>query len=475
MKHFFSYLSILFIGIIYFTSCQKKEIITNKSDIRFSKDTLLFDTVFTNLGSATYLIKIYNDLNRPVNISSIRLENGSNSLFKLNINGFSGNIINNQEIAANDSLYVYSVVTINPNLETNPFVVEDKLIVSVNQDEYSVPVIAYGQNANYIVDSVLKTQTWNNRLPYVIINNALVDKNNTLTIEKGARIYMHPHSRLYVDGTLLINGTKNDSVVFQSNRIDRSYFGYRGYPGEWGGIYFTENSNNNHLKWTVIKNGGSSTKLGNATTQAASIQVDNNKSLFNPQDGVYLENCIVENSIGYGILSFGGKLKISNSLVNTCGSQNIGIFQGGNYFFEQSTFVTYGSKLVAHIDAPVISVLNYLDTSNTGFIPDHLKFVANNCIFYGSLKNEVIGNAKNIGISNYDVQFKNSILKLDETEKFPGIQLENCIINQEPLFEDKETWNYRLKAGSVGFNTGAPPFYGENLDGQSGTNNIGAY
>ena len=49
---------------------------------------------------------------------------------------------------------------------------------------------------------------------------------------------MHANSNLYVLGTLKINGTKTDSVIFQGDRFDRAYFGYEGYPGEWGGIFF---------------------------------------------------------------------------------------------------------------------------------------------------------------------------------------------------------------------------------------------
>jgi hypothetical protein len=463
----FSFLLLSFI----LGSCKKNQILNNGGLVRFSADTLLFDTVFVSLGSATYKIKIFNEQNQAIKLSSIRLQKGNSSQFKLNVNGISGNEVLDQELAARDSMYVYSTVTIDPNSNVSPFVVEDKLIATLNGKDFSVPVIAYGQNARYVFDSVLKTQTWDNVLPYVIINNALVDKDQTLTINAGCRVYVHPNSRLFVDGTLIVNGTKNDSVVFQTDRIDRSYFPEGGLPGEWGGLYFTENSKNNRLNWAIIKNCGNSTNLGKSFVQAAAIQVDNNKSILNASDGVKIENCIIQNSIGYGLLSFGGKVQMRNSLINTCGAQNVGVFQGGVFDFAQCTFVTYGTQWVNHSESPVMSLLNYLDTSQTGYIPGSLNAIVRNCIIYGSLENELISNNKGSGLFN--IVFQNCLIKAKEAN--PLVTFSGCKFNEDPKFEDTEKWNYRLKSGSPGLNAGIAPFFGTNLDGIGGGTNMGAY
>ena len=262
MRLFSFFIILFFVALSLFSSsCRKTQLLNTGGVLRFSADTLLFDTVFASLGSATYKIKIFNEQNQPIKLSSVRLAKGNSSSFKLNVNGISGNEVKDQELAARDSLYVYSTVTIDPNSSLSPFVVEDKLIATLNGKEFTIPVIAYGQNARYVFDSVLTTQSWDNVLPYVIINNALVDKGQTLTINPGCRIYVHPNSRLFVEGTLLVKGTKKDSVIFQSDRIDRSYFSYLDLPGEWGGLYFTENSSNNQLKWMIIKNCGNNLEI----------------------------------------------------------------------------------------------------------------------------------------------------------------------------------------------------------------------
>jgi hypothetical protein len=468
---FLSVLLVAFVLALFSVSCKKTQILSDGGTLRFSSDTLLFDTVFVSLGSATYKIKIFNDQNQAIKLSSIRLAKGNSSSFKLNVNGISGNEVKDQELAAKDSMYVYSTVTIDPNSSLSPFLVEDQLIATLNGKDFTVPVIAYGQNARYVFDSALSTQTWDNVLPYVIINNALVDINQTLTINPGCRVYMHPNSRLLVAGTLLVNGTKSDSVVFQSDRIDRSYFSYLDLPGEWGGIYFTEESKYNKLKWTYIKNCGNSTQLFGRAFVAAAIQVNDNINISNPSDGVQLDNCIIQNSIGYGLFIFGGKVQMNNCLVNTCGAQNVGVFQGGNFDFEQCTFVTYGTRFVNHSESPVMSLLNYFDTSQTGFIPGSLNGIIRNSIIYGTLENELICNNKGGGAFN--LSFQNCLIKAKEVNAL--VNFVGCKFNEDPLFEDYEKWNYRLKSGSPAANAGITPFFGTNLDDIGGGTNMGAY
>ena len=245
------WLSIFFIFSI---SCNKKSIIIGNETLAFSTDTLKFDTVFTTLGSVTRSFKVYNHLNKKININNIRLENKDQSFFRMNIDGTPTKNISDIEIASNDSIYVFVALTIDPNKDSLPFVINDKILFSLEGEEHSVALQAYGQNAHYIYDSVLSSQTWVNDLPYVILGSgALVDTGAILTIQKGCRIYMNATAKLYVAGTLFIYGTKEDSVIFQGNRLDRDYFGYKNYPGEWGGIHFLGTSKQNILNYTILK------------------------------------------------------------------------------------------------------------------------------------------------------------------------------------------------------------------------------
>jgi len=339
-------------------SCKKTKVLSNGGTLKFSVDTLMFDTVFTNAGSFTTGLKIFNPQNEEVILSSVKLQGGGSSYFHLNVDGFPGNNIPNIKIAAHDSIYVFATVNIDPTNVNSPFIVEDELIATLNGNEFKVPFTAYGQNANYVTDSVLRGAiTWDTGKPYVVVSSAEVAAGSTLTINAGCRVYMHQNSGLIILGKLLINGTANDTVIFQGDRLDRAYFGFIGYPGEWGGIYIDSRSSGSRLSYTRLENCGNAA-LGSFP---AAIQVapdsTGSSGFISPQ--LSLDHCIIENSIGFGLLSFQGTVVATNTLINTCGAQALAVSQGGNDSFVNCTFANYGSAAVSHTDNPAVLLLNY--------------------------------------------------------------------------------------------------------------------
>ncbi len=468
-------LCLFFTLIFVSSSCRKEQLLTSGGEVKFSTDTLTFDTVFTQFASFTMAVRLYNPQNQRINLSSVRLDKGENSFFKLNVNGISGQIVRDLEMEPNDSLYVFATVNIDPNNEENPFIIEDKLIATVNGNDYSIPMIAYGQNAHYIIDSAIaQNSTWENDLPFVIMHNAQVVEGYTLTINKGCRIYVHADSRLFIDGTLKINGTKEDSVVFQGDRLDRAYFGHEGYPGEWGGLYFTSSSSNNELNWTVLKNCGNATRIGNAVVDPAAIQV-NTDSVWGITPQLKLHNVIIENSIGFGILSLGAHIEAENCLINDCGAQALAILEGGKYSFKNCNFINYQPKKLSHIDNPTVAVLNYRDISNTEYVAGDLSASFSNCIIYGSIDQELFCDKRD-GAS-YDTKFENCLIQFQDDTLPIFVQTSNCLLNQDPQFEDASKWNFRPKAGSPLIDNGVANGVTTDLDGKirSGSIDIGAY
>ncbi|HSB91741.1 MAG TPA: hypothetical protein VLC28_01430, partial [Flavitalea sp.] len=78
---------LLLMAILAF-GCEKNQVIyDSSSSTTLSADTIRFDTVFTTAGSITKTLKIFNLNDQKLLISSIRLAGGSNSPFKINING----------------------------------------------------------------------------------------------------------------------------------------------------------------------------------------------------------------------------------------------------------------------------------------------------------------------------------------------------------------------------------------------------
>lgn len=485
-KPFVYLITFILTAVILGQACKKEKPLLTGGELQFSVDTLLFDTVFTTLGSFTAQVKVYNPQNQPVTVSSIRLEGGDNSQFNLNVNGEEGNTVNNIEIAAKDSIYVFATVNIDPiPNENKPFVVLDRLVATLNNKDFTIPFLAYGQDAYYLVDSLITSdQVWKTDKPYVIIKNAAVDENATVTIPAGCRIYVHADSRLLVLGTLKVNGTKQDSVVFQGDRLDRKYFGNEGYPGEWGGIYFTPTSKNSEINYAILKNCGTSTRLGESSFTPAAIQINYDTIGVSGGADFYqlrLTNTIIENSIGYGILAFGSTLYAENCLINTCGAQCMAVFEGGRYDLNNCTFVTYGTDKVSHIENPVMALLNYREVDNTTAVVGPLLCEMNNCVVWGSLETEFVALGRgNTNINDtFAVTLNNSLIK--NKDGIPeGVVANNTIVNQDPLFTDFNAWDYRPQANSPLVNNGTnqtPVPISTDLDGKQrdGKIDIGCY
>ena len=458
---------------LFSSSCKKTPILSAGGTLLFSVDTLKFDTVFTAAGSFTTNLLIYNPQSEAVVISSIQLNEGVNSYFHLNVDGFpanGGTAVTNLKIAPHDSMYVFATVDINPNNKLTPFVVTDSLVVTMNGKNYYVPFTAYGQNAHYIVDSILTGNiVWDTVLPYVIINSAEVNTNSTLTINPGCRIYMHQNSGLIVLGKLLINGTVDDTVIFQGDRLDRAYFGYMGYPGEWGGLYFSPYSSGSRLSYTRLKNCGNAALGG----FAAAIQVD-----IDSGSGTQLtmDHCIIENSIGYGVLSQHGTVEATNCLFRTTAAEALAIIQGVNDTFTDCTFANYGSAAVSHATNGTLTILNYYSPDGINFTYGALKGALHTCIVYGSLDSEVICDEVITPSAPANFLFDHCLLKMDSVQE-SFVAFNSCIFNQDPLFNNSASGDFHILATSPAVGAGNSAFNPINdLDGTARTgSDIGCY
>jgi hypothetical protein len=459
------------------SSCKKQKLLESGGELGFSTDTLTFDTVFTAVGAATQTVKIYNKQDQKIVISSVRLEGGSASFFSLNVDGRSGKSANDIEIAANDSAYVFATVKVDPTNANTPFIIEDKLTATLNGRDFSIPVIAYGQNAHFITDSVLQTQTWINDKPYVIFGYAIVDSEAKLTINPGCRIYMHQNARLFVDGTLDARGTKQDSIIFQGDRLDRAYFGYEGYPGEWGGIYFTQRSKNNWLEHVILKNGGNTAQ----GAPAAMIEVAPDTVAGRPKAQLTLKKVIIENSIGYGLLSFTGWIEAENCLIHSCGASALALVQGGTYRLNQCTITTYGNNKIAHNDNPAAVLLNYYPKSPTEIDVARLDAELRNCVIVGSLTDEFVADSTYAAPAS--VVLKGCVLKTSDSKIRPWVSrvqniqyISSGTAAYDSLFRSVSRSDYHPASTSPLFNGGVSLTVSDDLEDNSRTKpDVGCY
>ncbi|MFN0275465.1 MAG: choice-of-anchor Q domain-containing protein [Chitinophagales bacterium] len=414
--------------------------------LRFSTDTLHFDTIFTTIGSATRSFKIYNPYNQAILISSIQLAGGESSIFRMNVDGIPANELFDVEIPANDSLYVFVEVTINPNDASLPYVVEDSIFFTTNGNLQKVILDSWGQNANFI-DNVIVTGTevWTNELPYVIYNFFGVDTLSTLTIMEGCKIYVHGDAQFVVLGTLEVLGTADSNVIFQADRTEDFY---KDVPGQWNGISFLRTSKNNIIRYATIKNAINGLLVGYQGTDTTTAFY--NDVSTRPQ--LTLENVQVYDCQQSAMLAVNAEVDATNCLIYNTGESNVALTAGGKYNFTYCTLGNYGSAYLTPQGASLVLTDFFILPfgNNTVAIQNVDEANFTNCISYGSAaegKDFVISND---GGAAFNYSFTKCFLRTDTSLT----DFDDCWINIDPEFANIGDRNYCPDTISQAINAG---------------------
>ena len=264
-------------------ACRKNERFTDDSGIRleFSQDTVLFDTVFTTVGTVTKRFTARNPNANAVRIN-VALEGGSASDYRINVDGATGTAFTEVEVLGGDSLYVFVEATLGPGGVNTPFIIEDRILFNTNGTEQEVRLMAWGQDALFYPNPNAPVQSiqdfpqfsyiaggydqngvqicgqnviWTAEKPIVLLNYGVVDSCNSLTIEAGARIYVHGGAGLWVyrGGQITANGTLQNPITFQGDRREEQF---AELPGQWDRIWINEGPSgmDNKFEYVSIKN-----------------------------------------------------------------------------------------------------------------------------------------------------------------------------------------------------------------------------
>ncbi|WP_316844720.1 hypothetical protein [Pedobacter psychrodurus] len=413
----------LVLSILFFASaCRKGERITTDANARLSIENskLLFDTIFTSIGSTTKRIKIVNQNNDAVKVSEISLAGGSTSAFSLNING--ANTFNKTDlvIRGQDSINLFVKVTINPNAQNLPFLVQDSIILNTNGNRQMIHLSAYGQNAIFITESVISSNTtWTKSLPY-IISGALTLKNGvSLSIQPGAKVYFHKDANLNVEGNLIVNGTVAEPVLFCSDRLEKLY---SDEPGQWKGIFLKRNGNG------LIKN---------ATIKNASVGITSDSLSSNANPKLILSNSIIKNMQVAAYIGYHSELLAFNNLMYNCGNYLIYAVGGGNYNLKQNTFAGYNLNFPRKTAS--LSFSDYLSNS----IYNNLQLDITNNIIWGSLINELDIQKKTSAM--VQLNLRNNLIRSTNN----SYSSNGNILNTDPLFIDKDLENFEVSVNSA--------------------------
>lgn len=340
--------------------------------LTFSTDTVRLDTLFSNVPSAHRSFWVYNHSGDGLRCSSIRLERGGDSGFRVNVDGIhlgegSNWQANEVEIRNKDSVRVFVEVTLPRATTAEPQKQEDNLVFTLESGvEQRVNLNAWAWNARLLRNvRISKDSTINaSGEPTVIYGGLRVDSGATLTIAAGSKLYFHSDAGMDIYGRLISQGTAEANVTLRGDRIDHmfDYLPYDRVPAQWIGLHLHESSYGNELNYTDLHSSNTGIEIDSSDISRQKLT---------------LSHSTVHNCQGYGIYADHSKLTLQNTQVtNTlhdCMFANGGDVEVNNCTFAQFyLFDGQRGAAFAFADARPLTRLNVLNSLITGYADDEL-------------------------------------------------------------------------------------------------------
>ena len=487
-KYIYFILTIILVS--FWSSCRNDfEFEPNTGNLEFSRDTVFLDTVFTNIGSSTFTLTVFNRSNEDIVIPSVRLGEGQDSFYRLNVSGDTGvgpvlgREFENVEIFARDSIFIFIETTIDIQELTNSetqFIYTDAIEFDSGANLQTVDLVTLVQDAVFIFPSrstdpntgeqITETLsfdadgdgvedettiegrfltndelTFTNERPYVIFGFAAVNNGQTLNIEAGARVHFHADSGILVTdgGSIQVNGEPSidpdvleGEVIFEGDRLEPAF---ANVPGQWQTIWLFEGSTNNSFNHATIKN---------ATVGILSDGNQNDDTKLN------ITNSQIYNSSNFGILGRATTINAENLAINISGQSSFAGTIGGRYNFVHSTLANFWSFSFRQF--PSVLLNNFTTDANGNTITNPLQ-EANftNCIIFGNDNPELILDRQDA--ADFNFRFVNSLIQFQDFNNnfnediydFSNTDLyENVILNQNPMFLDPNNNMLQIPNGS---------------------------
>lgn len=321
----FSMLLCVLLGVSLSGCMSDDFVVEDATSLGFSTDTVVFDTVFTTIGSSTRYFKLYNRSGNNVRIEKVMLAGGASSPYRINVDGRLGPEVDDVPIRAHDSLYVFVEVTIDPTRQDAPLRVADSVLVVTRTGVRDVKLIAWGQDVTLFSKKTFHSDTTLKAgKPFLIYDYLKVDRNVTLTIEPGVRLHFHNNAYLIVSGSLRVEGSHDNPVCFEGDRLESFY---TDKPGQWGGVWLVAGSKENSIEWAELKN------------SIVGIVVDTCVTPGIPT--LKLSHSKIQNCSYVALLARGATVVADNSLFANSAEVCVALTMGGEYRFYHCTIANY--------------------------------------------------------------------------------------------------------------------------------------
>lgn len=418
-------------------SCNKDEITFDapSQQLRFSADTVFCDTVYHQVRSETYLVKVYNNEDKDVLIPRINLEKGSASLYRINVDGKPGYDFKDVPLRKKDSMYIF--VEIAPEATGPEAIAEDKILFSSGAGQQHVTLFSVVQDAEFFIETptnpnVIATHTtWDKTKAKIIYGNLTINPNITLDIQPGTKVYFHTNSGMKVStgATLNINGALNDEVILRGDRNDEKH---DTIPKNWNSIRMEANS---------ILNMNFARLFGGT------------RGLDMKQNTANIRNSFIHNFFEYGIYAVGSAVTASNLVMNNCGESCIGIFRGGNHSYTHSTIANYSKSMGTFNRNGITATNEWKNASGTTEQGALQRLDIKNSIVFSDRDNSI--NFEQTPGQQFEFMIQNSLIKYSNTSEAgfnfdTNVNVVQSIKNEDPQFLNyfAAKMNLRVKPAS---------------------------
>jgi hypothetical protein len=428
--------------LVMTVSCNKDDISFDapSQELSFSRDTVFCDTVYHQVRSETYAVKVYNNEDKDILIPRIHLEKGATSLYKINVDGKPGYDFKDVPLRKKDSLYIF--VEIAPEATGPEAIAEDKILFQSPLGQQQVVLFSVVQDAEFFIKSptnpniITSDATWTNNKAKIIYGDLTIDQNVILNIQQGTKVYFHKNSGMKVlsGATLNINGTLANNVTLRGDRNDPAY---DTIPKNWNSIKMDAGSTIN-MNYARLFGGtkGLEMKQANAT----------------------INNSFIHTFQEYGIYAIGSTITANNVVMNNCGESAVGIVKGGTHNFTHCTIANYSDLLHSYNRLGIFATNEWKNESGQSD-PGALILNIRNSIVYSDRDNSI--NLEYVPPSLFNYTIQNCLIKYSNTSEagfdytLPSVI--QSIKNEDPLFVNyfAAQMNLRVKQNSPAIGKGS--------------------
>ena len=446
-------------------SCRKDfSTIPSTGNLTFSRDTVFLDTVFSNISSSTYALKVYNESSDDIHIPSINLGR-ANSAYRLNVDGVPGTSFENVQLRGKDSLYIFIETTINYSA-TSPLYI-DCIVFDSGEKLQEVKLVTLVQDAHFIyVNNEVDTDTIQpyfipnadyrkihyltdeeiaifadatNEKSIVMYGYCGVPENKTLTIAANKKLYFHKNSSLVIekDASLHVQGTLAEKVLIEGDRLEPEF---SETPGQWDAIWLRPGSKDNQINHINIRNASFGIVCDSLSSDGSTPKL-------------MIKNSEIYNSAEYGLFANHTDIDSENMVIGNSRNASLAIVNGGTYNVNHATLANFWSESIRR--GNTLQISNTKSTEEESMI-NNLSANFSNCIIDGSNSQELYFQKNET--DSFDFFFKNCMIKYngssdDELYDFTNTDyyaniLENAIadyldssLNKFEIGEDSELIN----------------------------------